>query len=417
MSECGDARRGPRKEGHKGHREDNERDLNDASRQPPAWLSSAGEFQGTEQLNNGVNEAGGRIMTGSQCFYREDPVDRHLESSKHMDSTPRTDLPVPLVKAASATNSTYELSEARSSGSPDSRTKWCRDIKFNAEQETEDCGEFGSNLAAIMKKLADERSGRIDLTDYCEILEKDLKEARRRIDLLETAASARHRTEQEQLVRNETLDQQREMEETRTFTLQSGQQSGETTMIFEDLENELLRVTEDLKSAERSLRTAEAERDELRNVTSSAFCMLRFLLNEKHELEKNLHAAEETLKEEKQYSQTAREKLRDVKALADKLKVDLEHEKLTAMRFKTAHLFYKRQNEQLRRELDDVKRACCSQLRSVTSKSESCSRDKISVQAPRETQCATTLRDPTFNRAALYDPYLDIAEPMCSLEN
>ncbi|KAK8775236.1 hypothetical protein V5799_031422 [Amblyomma americanum] len=416
MSECGDARPDPREEGHKGHREVNERDLDDATRQPPAWLSSAGEFQGAEPLNKSVNDAGGRIKTASELFDGEVPVDRHLEGSKHNDTTPRTDLPVPLVKASSATDGTREGTQGQCTDNTDRRTRWYRDLKVKAQQMTKNCGEFGRNLAAIMEKLEDERSSRIDLSDYCEILEKDIKEARRRIDLLETAVSARHRTEQGQLVRNETLDQQREMEETRSFTPQTDKKCGETAMIFEDLEEELLRVTEHLMSAERSRRAAEAERDELRNVTSSAFCVLKFLLNLKRKLEGNLHAASEALKEEKQNSQTAREKLREVKALADMLKVNLEYEEFTAKRFKAAALFYKRQNEQLRCELDNAKRACCSRLQSATSQSESCSREKTSVQAAHEPQCATTLRDPTFNRAALRDAYLDTTEPMCSLE-
>ncbi|KAK8775233.1 hypothetical protein V5799_031419 [Amblyomma americanum] len=415
MSECGDARRDPREESHEDHREDNDRDLNDASRQPPALLSSAGEFQGAEPLNKGVNEAGGRIMTASQLFDTEVPVDRHLESSEHLPSTSRTDLPVPFVKEASSTDGNCEGTQAQSTDSTDSGTNWHRDLNIKAEQVIKDCGEWGTPLAAVMEKLADGRIRRMDVTDYCEILE-DSNEARRRIDFLETAANARHHTEQKQLLQNETLDQQRKMEEPRTFTPQSEQKSGETTMIFEDLEGELMRVTEGLMSAERSRRTAEAERDELRNVASSAFCVLRFLLNEEHKLESNLHAAEEALKEEKQNSQRACEKLREVKALTDMLKVNLEHEKFTVKRLKAAAIFYKRQNEQLRRELDDVKTACCSQLRSATSHSESCSRDKTSAQAAHEPQCATTLHHPTFNTAALRDAHLDTTEPMRSLE-
>ncbi|KAK8775235.1 hypothetical protein V5799_031421 [Amblyomma americanum] len=130
------------------------------------------------------------------------------------------------------------------------------------------------------------------------------------------------------------------MEEPRTFTPQSEQKSRDTTMIFENLEDGLLRVTEDLMSAERSRRTAEAERDELRNVASSALCMLRFLPNEKCKLESSLLSAEEALEEEKQNSQTAREKLREVKVLADILKVNLEHENFTVKRLKAAAIFY-----------------------------------------------------------------------------
>ncbi|KAK8756546.1 hypothetical protein V5799_013474 [Amblyomma americanum] len=267
-----------------------------------------------------------------------------------------------------------------------------------------------------MKKLADERSRRMDLSAHCETLEEDLKESWRRIAVLETAASARHHTEQEQPVPNEILDQQREMEETTIFTPESEEKSRMTTMIFEDLEDDLLRGIEDLMSAERSRRTAEAERDELRNVASSAFCMVRFLLNEEHKLESNLRAAQEALKEEKQNTQTAREKLLEVNALAYMLKVNLKNEKFTAKRFKAAALFYKSQNEQLRRELGDVKRACCSQLRSGTSHLDSFSRGRTSPQAAHEPQCATTLREPTSNRAALHNAYLDTTEPMCSLQ-
>ncbi|KAK8770523.1 hypothetical protein V5799_013012 [Amblyomma americanum] len=187
-------------------------------------------------------------------------------------------------------------------------------------------------------------------------------------------------------------------------------------MIFEDLEDELLPVIEDLKSAERSRRTVERERDELQKVASSDFCQLRFLLNEEHKLESNSHAAQEALKELKQSTQTAREKLREVNALAYMLKINLENEKFTAKRFEAAALFYKSQNKQLRRELDDVKRACCLQLRSATSQSESCSRDRTTPQAAHEPQCATTLRDPIFNRAALREAYVDTTEPLCSLE-
>ncbi|KAK8758890.1 hypothetical protein V5799_003479 [Amblyomma americanum] len=188
-------------------------------------------------------------------------------------------------------------------------------------------------------------------------------------------------------------------------------------MIFEDLENQLLRGIEDLKSTERSRRTAEAERDELRNVASSASCMLRFLQKNERKLECILHAAEEALKEEKQNSQTACEEIREVTAVADKLQVDLEHETFTAKRLQAAAIFYERQNEQLRRELDDVKKTFCSQLGSATSQSESCLRDKTSAQGAHAPQCATTLRDPTFNRAALREAYVDTTEPMCSFEN
>ncbi|KAK8779384.1 hypothetical protein V5799_019274 [Amblyomma americanum] len=353
-------------------------------------------------------------MTASLLFDREIQADRHLEVSKHMESTLRTDLPEPLVKEASATDGTREGTQAQSTDSSDSRTKWYRDFKIRAQK---DCGEWDTPLAAIMEKMSDERVRRMVLTGNCEIMAEGFKEARRRIDLLEAATNARYHTAQEPLVLDETLDKQREMDETRTFTPQSEQKSGETTMIFEDLEDELLRVIEDLMSAERSRRTAEAERDELRNVASSAFCMLRFLLNEDRELESNLHAAEEALKEEKQNSQTACEKLRELKARADKLKVNLKNEKFTAKRFKAAAPLYKRQNEQLRRELDDVKRACCSLLRSATRQSESYSRDKRSAkEAEHKHPYATTLRDLTLNRAALLEAYLDTTDPMCSLE-
>lgn len=163
---------------------------------------------------------------------------------------------------------------------------------------------------------------------------------------------------------------QRDLEEAIRSRDEAFGSSKDTDKRIKQLEGEVSTLREDVETAQRLRRQAEAELAELNEERNAGGLNKNALTEEKRRLDQRLAALEEELEDEKANSESAMERAKKATANAEQLTSDLATERANSSKLENMRALLEKQNKELKAKLAEVDAATKNKMKTTLSSLE-----------------------------------------------
>ncbi|XP_029901940.1 myosin-9-like isoform X1 [Myripristis murdjan] len=243
------------------------------------------------------------------------------------------------------------------------KAQFDRDLQARDEQGEERRKQLVKQVREMEVELEDERRQRSQALSTRKKLELDLAE-------LETQIDAANRGRDEALKQLRKLqaqmkEQLRELDELRLSRDEALSEAKENERKLKSMEADALQFQEDLATAERMKRHAQAERDELQDEINSYNSKTSQMADEKRRLEARIAQLEEELEEEQLNSEMVNDRMKRTTLQVEQLTTEVSAERSTSQRLEGARAQLDRQNKELKLKLQELEGTVKSKYKST----------------------------------------------------
>lgn len=158
---------------------------------------------------------------------------------------------------------------------------------------------------------------------------------------------------------------QRDLEEAIRSRDEAFGSSKDTDKRIKQLESEVATLREDVETAQRLRRQAEADLSELNDERNAGGLNRNALSEEKRRLEQRLASLEEELEDEKANSESALERAKKAAANAEQLTADLATERANSSKLENMRSLLEKQNKELKTKLAEVDAATKNKMKTT----------------------------------------------------
>ncbi|XP_029992668.1 myosin-9-like isoform X1 [Sphaeramia orbicularis] len=242
------------------------------------------------------------------------------------------------------------------------KAQFDRDLQARDEQGEEKKRALTRQVREMEVELEEERKQRTQALSTKRKMEMDLAELELQID----GANKARDDALKQLKKLQALmkEQMRELDELRLARDDAVGVAKETEKKLKAMEADTLHLQEDLATAERLRRQAQAERDELQEEINSSNTKNSLLTDEKRRLEARIAQLEEELEEEQINTEMVNDRLRRANLQSEQLTTELAAERSTSQRLEGTRSQLDRQNKELKLKQQELEGTIKSKYKS-----------------------------------------------------
>ncbi|KAL1005916.1 hypothetical protein UPYG_G00065600 [Umbra pygmaea] len=236
-----------------------------------------------------------------------------------------------------------------------------RDLQARDEQGEERRKLLVKQVRDMETDLEDERRQRALAGAAKKKLELDLKDLEAAIDMANKGRD--EALKQLKKLQAQTKDQMRDFEELRLSRDEALNLAKENEKKVKTMEAETIHLQEELASAEKAKRQAQAERDELQEEINSHASKASLTVDEKRRLESRIAKLEEELEEEQLSTEMVNDRVKRTTLQAEQLTTELTAERSTSQRLEAARAQLDRQNKEMKLKLTELEGAVKSKYK------------------------------------------------------
>ncbi|XP_013083692.2 myosin heavy chain, non-muscle isoform X1 [Biomphalaria glabrata] len=232
------------------------------------------------------------------------------------------------------------------------KAQYDRDAAGREDQEEEAKKALLRQLREMEAELEDERKQKALAVQSRNKLQGTLTSLEQQVEMANKVKE--DAVKQYKKIAAQLKDYQRDVDDARISRDEALSAAKDNEKKVKNLEAELLRLQEELASAERARRNAESERDELADEIGSSASGKQALLDEKRRLEARITELEDELEEEHNNSELANDKARKALLQMEQMATDLASERTVSQKLENQRLALERQNKEMRDKLQEL---------------------------------------------------------------
>uniref|UniRef100_A0A6Q2ZMK6 Myosin-9 n=1 Tax=Esox lucius TaxID=8010 RepID=A0A6Q2ZMK6_ESOLU len=238
------------------------------------------------------------------------------------------------------------------------KAQFDRDLQARDEQGEERRKQLVKQVREMETELEDERRQRALAVAAKKKQELDLKDLEAAIDMANKGRD--EALKQLKKLQAQMKDQIRELDDLRLSRDEALNMAKENEKKIKTMEGDAIHLQEELASAEKAKRQAQAERDELQEEINSHATKTSLTVDEKRRLESRIAKLEEELEEEQLNTEMVNDRL---KRTTLQLTTELTAERSTAQRLEGARAQLDRQNKEMKLKLGELEGAVKSKFK------------------------------------------------------
>uniref|UniRef100_A0A6Q2ZJY2 Myosin-9 n=1 Tax=Esox lucius TaxID=8010 RepID=A0A6Q2ZJY2_ESOLU len=241
------------------------------------------------------------------------------------------------------------------------KAQFDRDLQARDEQGEERRKQLVKQVREMETELEDERRQRALAVAAKKKQELDLKDLEAAIDMANKGRD--EALKQLKKLQAQMKDQIRELDDLRLSRDEALNMAKENEKKIKTMEGDAIHLQEELASAEKAKRQAQAERDELQEEINSHATKTSLTVDEKRRLESRIAKLEEELEEEQLNTEMVNDRLKRTTLQTEQLTTELTAERSTAQRLEGARAQLDRQNKEMKLKLGELEGAVKSKFK------------------------------------------------------